>query len=115
MANKPCNKGCGNQIMWREPYVKGDRPLNLDGTPHTCQGVVPQAVAATPQTPKVRMSASSIAAEILEISSVMQTKILLDATETNDGKEKTEVKIIWTPEMIEGAWKYANTVRMQER
>lgn len=33
---KPCNN-CGADIKWSEPYEKGDKPLNLDGTKHQCQ------------------------------------------------------------------------------
>jgi hypothetical protein len=30
-------KNCGNEIKWKEPYTKGDGPLNLDGSSHFCQ------------------------------------------------------------------------------
>lgn len=31
-----CNR-CNAEIKWPEPYVKGNLPLNLDGTQHKCQ------------------------------------------------------------------------------
>jgi hypothetical protein len=30
-------KNCGNEIKWKEPYTKGDGPLNLDGSSHFCK------------------------------------------------------------------------------
>ena len=31
-----CNR-CGNAIKWPEPYHEGNKPLNLDDSPHTCK------------------------------------------------------------------------------
>ena len=30
-------KNCGNDIIWKTPYVKGDGPLNPDSSPHRCK------------------------------------------------------------------------------
>ena len=30
-------KQCNSEIKWKSPYVKGDRPLNEDGSVHTCK------------------------------------------------------------------------------
>ena len=30
-----CNQ-CQSEIRWKSPYVKGDRPLNLDDSVHSC-------------------------------------------------------------------------------
>ena len=30
-----CNR-CQGIITWPQPFVKGNKPLNPDGTPHTC-------------------------------------------------------------------------------
>ena len=30
-------KNCGQEIIWKTPYVKGDGPLNQDGSPHRCK------------------------------------------------------------------------------
>ena len=37
-----CRRGCGAELKWPAPYVKGAPPVNKDGTPHFCQGK-PQA------------------------------------------------------------------------
>lgn len=37
MDNMSNCKNCGNEITWKTPYVKGDGPLNVDGSPHKCQ------------------------------------------------------------------------------
>lgn len=31
-------KNCDAEIRWKEPFVKGDRPLNLDDSVHSCKG-----------------------------------------------------------------------------
>lgn len=30
-------KNCGNEIIWKTPYVKGDGPLNPDSSSHRCK------------------------------------------------------------------------------
>jgi len=37
---KTCNH-CSKEIKWPEPYVKGNLPLNLDGSEHRCKGKEP--------------------------------------------------------------------------
>lgn len=32
-----CNR-CQAEITWPQPFVKGNKPLNPDGTPHKCSG-----------------------------------------------------------------------------
>ncbi len=34
MSSK-CNQ-CGGDITWKKPFAKGDRPLNLDNSVHSC-------------------------------------------------------------------------------
>ncbi len=34
----PTCKYCGQEIKWSKPYVQGQGPLNLDGSPHNCRG-----------------------------------------------------------------------------
>ena len=35
MSSK-CNQ-CSSEIKWKKPFVKGDRPLNLDDSIHSCK------------------------------------------------------------------------------
>ena len=46
-----CNR-CNMEIKWRVPYVKGDKPLNMDDTPHQCAGAPPveQGIPAPSQS-----------------------------------------------------------------
>ena len=44
-------KNCNQEIKWKEPYVKGDGPLNLDGSFHKCQKK-PQSEPLILQMPK---------------------------------------------------------------
>jgi len=30
-------KKCGEKLVWKTPYKKGDLPINPDGTKHTCR------------------------------------------------------------------------------
>lgn len=40
-----CNK-CQTTLKWKQPYRKGDRPINLNGTAHNCERSNPsQAIA----------------------------------------------------------------------
>ena len=32
----PQCKRCSTTLKWKKPYTKGDRPVNLNGTPHSC-------------------------------------------------------------------------------
>jgi len=38
---KTCNN-CDKEIKWPEPYVKGNLPLNLDGSEHRCKSEAPE-------------------------------------------------------------------------
>lgn len=29
-------KGCKKDVMWKKPYVQGDKPVELDGKEHIC-------------------------------------------------------------------------------
>ena len=40
----PTCKTCGNTLAWKKPYVKGEPPVNTDGTSHRCE----QPVATKP-------------------------------------------------------------------
>ncbi len=42
-----CNR-CNAEIKWPVPFVKGNKPLNLDDTPHTCNTASTQET--TPQS-----------------------------------------------------------------
>ena len=44
-------KNCNQEIKWKEPYTKGDGPLNLDGSQHKCQKK-PQSAPLVLQMPK---------------------------------------------------------------
>ncbi len=30
-----CN-GCQKEVMWKKPYTQGDKPVEMDGSAHTC-------------------------------------------------------------------------------
>lgn len=32
----PTCRDCKKELMWKKPYVKGSRPVGLDGKPHEC-------------------------------------------------------------------------------
>ncbi len=36
LMSSKCNQ-CSSEIKWKKPFVKGDRPLNLDDSTHTCK------------------------------------------------------------------------------
>lgn len=86
-----CNR-CGKEIKWREPYVKGDKPLNMDDTPHQCSAPAKPSGSARPETPIEQIVAEiqAIKAEIGEIKD-MNTEVAL----------------------VEGIWKYAISRKMQ--
>lgn len=59
MAKKwKCDKGCQKTIQWPVPWQAGNKPVNLDGTPHNClpggpdhiAGQVANAPASAPPT-----------------------------------------------------------------
>jgi len=33
-------KKCKEELRWKQPYHKGDLPINLDGTTHSCRGTL---------------------------------------------------------------------------
>jgi len=52
------------EIKWRVPYMKGDKPLNMDDTPHQCtQQQIPQN---TPPAPVVPVDRTAVITEIKE-------------------------------------------------
>jgi len=40
-----CDKGCQKTIQWPEPYQAGNKPVNLDGSPHNCLPGGPDHIA----------------------------------------------------------------------
>jgi len=34
------SKNCKKELMWKQPYHKGDRPVNLDGSKHICSATI---------------------------------------------------------------------------
>ncbi len=34
------SKDCKTELMWKQPYHPGDRPVNLDGTVHSCKATL---------------------------------------------------------------------------
>ncbi len=46
-----CDKGCSKTIQWPIPYKAGNKPVNLDGTPHNCLEGGPDHVAGQVASP----------------------------------------------------------------
>lgn len=53
-------KYCKQPIKWPDPYTKGDKPLNLDGTKHICPG--------EKKTPKEEPTSAEKSPELLDSS-----------------------------------------------
>ncbi len=49
----PTCKTCGNTLAWKKPYVKGEPPVNTNGTPHRCAQGTAHPVASKPAAVKV--------------------------------------------------------------
>ena len=67
-----CDKGCHKQITWPEPYQTGNKPVNMDGSPHNClvggpDHVEGQVATAPPTTKPEEEKQSKIDAETPEI------------------------------------------------
>ena len=37
MKTLPICRGCSKELVWKQPYKKGDRPLEKDGSKHDCK------------------------------------------------------------------------------
>ena len=46
-----CDKGCNKTIQWPLPYKAGNKPVNMDGTPHNCLEGGPDHVAGQVASP----------------------------------------------------------------
>ena len=49
----PSCKTCGTLLAWKKPYVKGEPPVNTDGTPHRCAQGTAHPTESTVKSPKV--------------------------------------------------------------
>ena len=39
----PSCKFCNKPLVWKQPYKKGDRPCEKNGTPHNCPNYKPKS------------------------------------------------------------------------
>jgi len=44
-----CNR-CGDEITWKKPFTKGDRPLNKDNSVHSCKKPDTPSPEPTPES-----------------------------------------------------------------
>ena len=114
----PTCKNCGISLVWAKPYVKGNPPVNPDGTKHICDAPAPSR-NAEPRghaTPRVEVPIEQIVAEIIAVKGTMATTNLMtnahpDGTVETQGGE-TIIPAPMSPEMVEGIWKFAISRKM---
>ena len=68
MPNAPfnCNR-CGGQVSWPENWQQGQKPINADGTVHTCSGGGQQPTPTQgnpPQTVTPEVTPTTVLGEI---------------------------------------------------
>ncbi len=69
-----CNR-CGSEITWKKPFTKGDLPLNMDNSPHSCKK--PDTLFPEP-SPKPKTTVKSpVNSPILKISDIIEEIKLL--------------------------------------
>lgn len=56
----PTCQTCGTSLVWKKPYVKGEPPVNPDGTSHRCE----QPVAKPAESTKPKATPLEILGEI---------------------------------------------------
>lgn len=101
MTDPTCRE-CGKTLVWAQPYVKGNPPVEADGSKHIC------SKNNTAASPKAEIPIEQIVAEITAIKATM-------IVEGQDGLETDKLKVPITSEMIEGIWKYAISRKMGGR
>jgi len=81
-----CDKGCNKTIQWPVPWQAGNKPVNMDGTPHNCLPGGPDHVAG------------QVAKEPASAPPANEQKTLKNAIETEG--QKLENKLYDNAEMI---------------
>ena len=99
-----CNR-CKAEIKWPENYAPGNKPNNMDGSPHACAGKSTGFAETRQNTPRVEIPIEQLVAEIQAIQGTM-------AYEITTGMDEVEKKLVYTEAMIEGIWKYAISRKM---
>ena len=99
-----CNR-CKGEIKWPENYSPGNKPNNMDGSPHNCpaQGSPQSKPAQAVARPEVPIE--QLVAEITAIQGTMMESMVT-------GIDEVEKKLHITEAMIEGIWKYAISRKM---